>query len=40
VALLLRVENLLDANYQEVRNYPARGRTVLAGVRIGAGGER
>jgi vitamin B12 transporter len=38
VTILLRVENLLDAAYQEVRRYPARRRTILAGVRVGAGG--
>lgn len=38
VTILLRVENLFDAAYQEVRRYPARRRTILAGVRVGAGG--
>ncbi len=40
VALLVRVENVMDANYQEVLNFPARGRTILGGVRFGAAGER
>jgi outer membrane cobalamin receptor len=31
--LTLRVENLLDASYQEAANFPARGRTVWIGAR-------
>ncbi|HEX6940068.1 MAG TPA: TonB-dependent receptor [Longimicrobiales bacterium] len=38
IAALLRVENLFDEAYEEIANYPARGRLVLAGLRIGAGG--
>ncbi|HEX7120541.1 MAG TPA: TonB-dependent receptor [Longimicrobiales bacterium] len=34
---LLRVENLFDHSYEEIANFPARGRTILAGLRIGAG---
>lgn len=33
----LRVENLLDARYQEVRGFPASGRTLLAGAEVSAG---
>jgi len=29
-----RVENLLDHAYQEVKNFPARGRTILLGGRV------
>jgi vitamin B12 transporter len=32
-----RVENLLDYRYEEVRNFPARGRTLLVGGRLGWG---
>jgi vitamin B12 transporter len=31
LALDLRIENLLDAAYQDVKNFPARGRTLLFG---------
>jgi outer membrane cobalamin receptor len=34
------VENLLDARYQEVLGYPARGRSLRAGVRVGLGESR
>jgi outer membrane receptor protein involved in Fe transport len=33
VAVTLRVENLLDEQYDTVVGFPGRGRTVLAGVR-------
>lgn len=33
----LRVENLLDARYQEVLNFPAPGRTILAGAELTLG---
>ena len=33
----VRVENLLGARYQEVRGFPARGRTVLVGLRAEGG---
>ena len=32
-----RVENLLDHGYEEVKNFPARGRTLLVGGRLGWG---
>lgn len=32
-----RIENLLDRSYQEVRNFPARGRTVFVGGRVDFG---
>ncbi len=32
---LVRVENVLDTRYQEVRGFPARGRTVWLGLRLG-----
>lgn len=35
VELTLRVENLLDEAYENPANFPGRGRTVLAGVRMG-----
>lgn len=35
LALTVRVENALGAGYQEVANFPAPGRIVLAGVRVG-----
>jgi vitamin B12 transporter len=35
VALTFRVENLLDREYEAVKNYVAPGRTILAGVRFG-----
>ena len=31
--LTLAIENVTDAHYQEIANYPARGRAVLVGVR-------
>lgn len=33
----LRVQNLWDAAYQEVRGFPAPGRTVVAGIEVSAG---
>lgn len=36
VALTLRVENVFDRAYQAVQGFAAPGRTVLAGVRVGA----
>lgn len=35
--LLLRVENLLDAEYQAIRGFPAPGRLISIGMRLGAG---
>ena len=32
--LTARIENLLDARYEDVRNFPARGRTLLLGGRL------
>jgi len=32
-----RIENLLDARYQEVKDFPARGRTIFVGARLGFG---
>jgi vitamin B12 transporter len=37
VAATVRVENLFGARYQEVRGFPARGRTVLVGLRAEGG---
>jgi len=37
VAALLRVENVFDREYEEIVHFPARGRTIVAGVRVGAG---
>ena len=37
VTALLRVENLFDREYEEIVHFPARGRTIVAGVRVGAG---
>ncbi len=34
VSLLARVENLFDRKYEEVKNFPARGRTLLVGGRL------
>jgi vitamin B12 transporter len=34
VGISVRVENLLDHRYQEVKNFPARGRTLLVGGRL------
>jgi len=36
-AVSARVENLLDHRYEEVKNFPARGRTLLVGGRLGWG---
>ena len=35
VTLTTRIENLFDADYQETLGFPARGRSVLIGLRIG-----
>jgi outer membrane cobalamin receptor len=35
VALTARVENALDRAYEGVKNFPAPGRTVLLGFRVG-----
>jgi vitamin B12 transporter len=37
VAVSARVENVLDHRYEEVKNFPARGRTLLFGGRVGWG---
>jgi vitamin B12 transporter len=37
VALMGRIENLLDARYQDVMNFPARGRSLLFGGRLRLG---
>lgn len=37
---VVRVDNLLDERYEEARNFPAPGRTVIAGARIGVGAGR
>lgn len=37
VSPVLRVENVLDADYQEVLGFPAPGRTFLAGLSMGVG---
>src|SRR6266571_1643959 len=34
LALAARIENLLDARYEDVKNFPARGRTLLFGGRV------
>jgi len=34
VALMARIENLLDARYQDIVNFPARGRSLLFGGRM------
>ena len=36
--LALRIENLFDRSYEEVKNYPARRRTVLVGGQLALGG--
>jgi outer membrane cobalamin receptor len=36
LALTLRADNLLDRSYQEIRNYPSRGRTLFIGVSAGS----
>ncbi|MFQ5889533.1 MAG: TonB-dependent receptor plug domain-containing protein [Gemmatimonadota bacterium] len=33
----VRIDNLFDEEYEEARNFPARGRTVLVGARVGIG---
>jgi vitamin B12 transporter len=38
IALLLRGENLLDQGYQEAYGFPAPGRGIYGGVRVGFGG--
>ena len=35
VALTIRVENALDRSYEGVKNFPAPGRTILVGARLG-----
>ncbi|MFI5311232.1 MAG: TonB-dependent receptor plug domain-containing protein [Gemmatimonadales bacterium] len=35
VALVARVDNLMDASYDEIARYPAPGRTVFVGARVG-----
>jgi vitamin B12 transporter len=37
VALTARIENVLGARYEDVKNFPARGRTLLLGGRLGWG---
>jgi vitamin B12 transporter len=37
LAATLRIENLLGARYEEVRGFPARGRTILVGLRAEGG---
>lgn len=37
LAVMARVENVLDHRYEEVKNFPARRRTVLIGGRVGWG---
>ncbi|HXI35170.1 MAG TPA: TonB-dependent receptor [Gemmatimonadales bacterium] len=37
LALNARVENLFDAKYQDIRNFPARGRTLLFGGAVNVG---
>jgi vitamin B12 transporter len=37
VALTARIDNVLGARYQDVKNFPARGRTLLLGGRLGWG---
>lgn len=39
VTATLRVDNLFDAEYQEIVHFPARGRTILLGARLGFGGR-
>ena len=38
LSLTMRIENLLDQQYEEVLYYPARGRTLLAGASLSLGG--
>lgn len=40
LALTARAENLLDRRYEPIRNFPAPGRTILVGVRVGQGDAR
>ena len=35
LSVTFRVENVLDRQYTEIVNFPARGRTVLVGARFG-----
>lgn len=37
VSALLRIDNIFDETYEEIVNFPARGRTLLFGARVGAG---
>jgi outer membrane receptor protein involved in Fe transport len=37
LAATLRIENLLGARYEEVRGFPARGRSILVGLRAEGG---
>jgi outer membrane cobalamin receptor len=37
LAVTLRIDNLLDHAYEEVKNFPARGRTILVGARARLG---
>jgi len=37
LAATIRIENLMDARYQEVRGFPARGRTLFVGLRAEGG---
>jgi len=37
LTLTARVENLFDAKYQDIRNFPARGRTLLFGGAVNVG---
>jgi len=37
VALTGRIENLLDARYQDIMSFPARGRSLLFGGRLRLG---
>jgi len=37
IALTARIENVLGARYEDVKNFPARGRTLLLGGRLGWG---
>lgn len=37
VAALLRVENVFDREYEEIVHFPARRRTIVAGLRVGGG---
>jgi outer membrane cobalamin receptor len=34
LALTARIENLLDARYEDIKNFPARGRSLLFGGRM------